>query len=356
MTERKRMQHTPDRRPRGISRRGFLQTGAAVGAGAAVTAGISPARADERSRLEVGRLRTDARKDPIGIQSARPRLSWTVTSAGYDRRTTAFQVRVATRASRFRTGRADLWDSGRVASDAVSVTFGGPALASRTEAHWQVRVWDEQGRPSAWSPIATFEVGLLQPADWSAHWVGNPDWDALLAPTAPATINFAPQQARYVRLSVTRLGRPLKEGWPDPVSRLQLAEFQVFDSSNPDVNLALHGAVTATDVYSAPGSWEPEYLTDGKTDGSNSPVGFTSLQHDDPDVSTDPIIVTIDLGATRTFDRIALWPRTDTLTADGHTANFPVDFTIQLADAAGGPFTVATSITGQPAPEPAPRP
>ncbi|HZC69560.1 MAG TPA: family 78 glycoside hydrolase catalytic domain [Jatrophihabitans sp.] len=346
-----------DRRPRGLSRRAFLQSGTTIGAAAGVAAAVPPpARAAGQDPLVVGRLRADARKEPMGIQATRPQLSWTVTGTGRGRRTTAYQVRVATSPGLFRTGRADLWESGRVESDAVSVQFGGEALASRTRGYWQVRVWDENGQVSPWSPVSWFEIGLLQPAEWSAGWIGNPDWDALVAPTPPATITFPAQQARFVRLSVTRLGLPLKEGWPYLVSRLQIAEFQVFYSSRPEVNLALHAPVTATDVYSAPGSWEPEYVTDGKTDGSTPPIGFTSLEHQYPDVSADPILVTIDLGSTGTFDRVALWPRTDTLTPDGKTANFPVDFTIQVADSADGPFTVAAAVTGQQAPQPAPRP
>jgi alpha-L-rhamnosidase len=350
------MKYQRDRRPRGLSRRGFLQSSAAIGAGAVAAAAANPARAAGTPPVNVSRLRVNARTAPLGIQSDRPQLSWTVTGPGTGRAQTAYQIQVASKPGLFQQGRADLWNSGQVTSEDVSVAYGGPSLASRALAYWRVRVWDENGQASPWSPVGSFEVGLLDAADWSASWVGNSDWDALVAPTPPATITFAAQQARWVRLSVTRLGLPLQEGWPYLVSRLQLAEVEVIDSAKPETDLALHGAVTATDIYSAPGAWEPEYVTDGKTDGSTAPIGFTSLEHEDPDVSASPILVTIDLGSTQTFDTLRLWPRTDTLTADGRTANFPVDFTVQVADAADGPFSVATSITGQQAPEPSSRP
>jgi alpha-L-rhamnosidase len=317
-------------------------------------AGVDPAGVNPA--LAVGRLRVDARSGSLGIENPTPSLSWELSASGNGHRQTAYQVRVATTAARLRSGRADLWDTGRVASAGNQVTYAGQKLTSRLQAYWQVRAWDEAGQASLWSPIESFEMGLLRATDWTAQWIGNPGWDALTKPTPPATVSIPKQQARFVRLSVTKLGLPLKEGWPYLVSRLQLAEVQVVDSANPDVDLALHGAVTCTDVYSAPGYWEPPYLTDGKTSGDTPPIGFTSLEHEDPDVSANPILITIDLGSTQAFDQLLLWPRTDTLTADGRTANFPVDFTVQVADSADGPFTVAATITGQQAPEPAARP
>ncbi|MFI1094110.1 family 78 glycoside hydrolase catalytic domain [Streptomyces sp. NPDC020917] len=342
-----------------LSRRGLLGAGAAVGAGAVVAGAAGPAWAGQPGQgpasagpLGVGGLRVDSMVDPTGIHDAEPTLSWTLTCTGNQREQTAYQVRVAGSRSRLDSGRPDQWDSGWVASAAGHAVYAGRALTSRTRAYWQVRVRDESGRTSDWSPTASFEMGLLNPGDWTAAWVGNADWDALSSPVPPATVNFATQRARFVRLSVSRLGLPLKEGWPQPVSRLQIAEMQVFDSLDPKVNVALNGAVTATDVYSAPGTWEPAYVTDGKTSGDTAPVGFTSLQHDDPDVSASPILLTIDLGAPQSFDTVTLWPRTDIRTADGRTPNFPVDFTIQTADSLDGPFTVAAAVTGQTPPEP----
>jgi alpha-L-rhamnosidase len=342
-----------------LSRRRFLQASAAVGAGAAAagaapTAWAAPARGRGGAPARVGFLRVGARSEPLGVMAANPQLSWQVRGAIQQQR--AYQVRVASSAGRLRSGRADLWDSGRVDSADVATAYAGRRLTSRQRVLWQVRVWDERDRVSAWSPVATFEMGLLSPSDWAATWIGNADWDALSAPTPPATVSIPRQTARFVRLAVTKLGLPLKEGWPDLVSRLQLAELQVVDSAQPEVDLALHAPVSCTDVYSAPGTWEPEYLTDGKTSGDTAPIGFTSLEHHGQDVSGTPILVTIDLGSARTFDRLVLWPRTDTLTADGKTANFPVDFTVQVADIAEGPFTVAATITDLAAPEPAARP
>ena len=37
--------------------------------------------------------------------------------------------------------------------------------------YWQVQVWDNQGRNSAWNEPAYWEMGLLQPSDWKARWI-----------------------------------------------------------------------------------------------------------------------------------------------------------------------------------------
>ena len=57
---------------------------------------------------------------------------------------TAYEVRVTSGAE------ASVWDSGRVERSATfGVIYAGPALEAQREYGWQVRVWDENGRPTA---------------------------------------------------------------------------------------------------------------------------------------------------------------------------------------------------------------
>ena len=56
----------------------------------------------------------------------------------------------------------DLWDSGKVASDqSIQVEYAGKPLESGRLCHWKVRVWDKDGKPSAWSAPAGWSMGLL---------------------------------------------------------------------------------------------------------------------------------------------------------------------------------------------------
>lgn len=306
----------------------------------------APVRALAAGPLSATGLRTDGLTDPLGIDDQHPTLSWRLASPERDEAQSAYEIRAASDQSRL--GHADLWHSGKIASTAVSAAYGGPALGSRDHVVWQVRIWDAHGGTSEWSAPARWEMGLLQPSDWKAQWIGNPDWTGR-QPT-PVTVKLPAQTSRYVRLSVSRLGLPIKEGWPYKVSRLQLAEIVVDDSADPGTDLALNAPVTATDVYTAPGSWEPRFVTDGALTTDKPPLGYTSLEHQDQDL-TDPITITLDLGEKKHFDQVLLYPRTDTLTDDGRTPNFPEDFTVQTSDD-GTEFDTAATVKGQVAPPP----
>ena len=44
-----------------------------------------------------------------------------------------------------------IWSPGRVNSDqSVNISYEGPALESGRRYSWQVRVWDQAGKASAW--------------------------------------------------------------------------------------------------------------------------------------------------------------------------------------------------------------
>ncbi|HEY4329435.1 MAG TPA: family 78 glycoside hydrolase catalytic domain, partial [Phycisphaerae bacterium] len=73
----------------------------------------------------------------------------------------------------------DLWDSGKVASDAtLQAEYAGKGLAAREHAFWKVKIWDGKGLESAWSEPAAFSVGLLAAGDWQAKWIAFPNDDA----------------------------------------------------------------------------------------------------------------------------------------------------------------------------------
>lgn len=147
-----------------------LTTGIAV-APLALTA--APAAAAEDSVSVVG-LTTNGRVDPLGIPGTAPSLGWSAESEARGVVQSAYQVRIASSADALDS--ADVWDSGKVASDRqVDVPYGGPDLASQTRYHWQVRIWDGEDRASEWSEPAAFETGMLTAEDWGdAQWVSAP--------------------------------------------------------------------------------------------------------------------------------------------------------------------------------------
>ena len=118
-------------------------------------------------------LRTENLEEPRGIQTSQPRFSWKWRSDKKNILQTAYEIRV----SEIRTGPAKgaktfTWTSGRVGSRrSVMVPYTGEALRSGHRYFWQVRAWDQDGKVTAWSRPSSFQLGLLQEADWTASWI-----------------------------------------------------------------------------------------------------------------------------------------------------------------------------------------
>src|SRR4051812_30932962 len=126
-------------------------------------------------------LRCEHWVEPLGIDVARPHLEWRLALApGHENdrgvRQSAWEVRAGSTAEGLGAGEADLWEFGGVAGGQTRpLEYQGRPLASTERAFWQVRVWDQDGRPSEWSPVASWTMGLLAPADWKARWIGMED-------------------------------------------------------------------------------------------------------------------------------------------------------------------------------------
>jgi alpha-L-rhamnosidase len=169
----------------------------------------------------VGELRCEQLQNPQGIDVAWPRLSWQLQSSGNGVKQSAYEILVASSEAKLQPAAADLWDSGKIISDtSVLVAYAGQPLASRTECFWKVRVWDENGKASAWSQPARWTMGLLNAADWHAQWIGEDGIEVSNAFTATSWIWFpegepqiaAPIETNYFRRVVTLpAGRKIKQ-------------------------------------------------------------------------------------------------------------------------------------------------
>jgi len=132
-----------------------------------------PVHAENLSPVRLYALTCEHLQNPVGIGIQQPRLSWKLRSDRTGEIQTAWQIRAASSGSGLNTNPPDLWDSGKIVSDqSVLVPWAGKPLASRSRVFWQVRIWDKGGRPSPWSEVASFELGLLAPAtEWKGQWI-----------------------------------------------------------------------------------------------------------------------------------------------------------------------------------------
>jgi alpha-L-rhamnosidase len=144
--------------------------------GIVLIAAMATAACKVAGGLRVDNLRCEYKTGPVGIDVVRPRLSWVLVSTGEMQRglkQTAYRILAAGSLSALDAGRGDLWDSGKVVSDRQSqIEYAGQALGSGQDSFWKVQVWDQDGKPSAWSLAGRWTMGLLNKEDWQARWIG----------------------------------------------------------------------------------------------------------------------------------------------------------------------------------------
>ena len=125
---------------------------------------------------EVGGLRCEFMKTPLGIDDAQPALSWTLQDDRRGVMQTAYRILVASSEELLAQDKGDLWDSGEVASDRSHlVIYEGKPLVSRERCFWKVlaRTTAANGGKDAgvWSMPGWWEMGLLKPEDWQGSWI-----------------------------------------------------------------------------------------------------------------------------------------------------------------------------------------
>jgi alpha-L-rhamnosidase len=249
------------------------------------------AEAERVGLLKPAYLRCEYRVDPLGLDVAKPRLSWIVTSDDRAQVQTAYHVRVASSQEVLAGGQGDLWDSGEVESDETSaIVYDGQLLSSHRRCVWSVRVWDRDGRPSGWSAPASWSMGPLCAEDWTAEWIGHDSARAGLTfpDTAAAVVGAHGDQPRgrpqlaelvlpapaFLRTSF-RVEKPVKRatvyatalglvdvhlngsrvhgdyfnpGWTDYTRRVLYRAYDVTDRLSPGENAL--GAILADGWYS----------------------------------------------------------------------------------------------------------
>lgn len=116
-------------------------------------------------------------KDPVVIDTQNPRLSWINIADEGERGQyqDGWHIRVAKSKESVISGNDLVWsERGIRTSRSVNVRYEGPQLESGREYWWQVRVWDRKRNISGWSEPACWTMGLLDPSEWKAKWIGAP--------------------------------------------------------------------------------------------------------------------------------------------------------------------------------------
>jgi alpha-L-rhamnosidase len=219
--------------------------------------------------IEVFDLRCEYTQNPLGIGTARPRFSWSLSHHKRGQGMTAYQVLAASSLSALESGEVDVWNSGRLPTRGdLPVEYGGKPLHSGERVYWKVRAWDrgagadDQGKPGPYSPPAWFETALLKLEDWQAEWIGYPAvWNGrALYFHKGFTVEKAVHRARvYVtglgyyelHLNGQKVGdHVLDPGTSDYSKRVLYATYDV--SSDLRVGRNVIGAMVGNGWYGAP--------------------------------------------------------------------------------------------------------
>ena len=226
----------------------------------------SPAQA-----LGIEGLKCEYLANPLGVDSTQPRLSWILQSSQRGQRQTAYQILAATTPERLAKDTADLWDSGKVASDqTIQVAYAGQRLRSKARVFWKVRVWDQEDQPSAWSAAAHWQMGLLKPSDWKARWIAHP---ASVSSAVPfrngyhCSIATKPDTNKWVQLDLGRRQRF------DAV-RLFPARPYNFEPDTPGFLFPLRFRIEVSDTpdFGAPRVVVDQSAEDVPNPGTNAPL------------------------------------------------------------------------------------
>jgi len=122
--------------------------------------------------MAAAHLGCEHRESPLGVDVPQPILDWILESSQRGDRQTAYQILAASSVLLLDQNTGDMWDSGKVASDdTIQIPYAGQSLESAQQIFWKVRVWNAEDKVSAWSPTATWTMGLLEPSAWQAHWI-----------------------------------------------------------------------------------------------------------------------------------------------------------------------------------------
>lgn len=105
-------------------------------------------------------LRCENLINPHAIDNVSPHFSWKIKGDSLVGQS-SFEIQVATNKQLLENGQADLWNSRIASSASVMVPYKGAPLQSRMLCYWRVRIWDEKGISSHWSPVQRFGVGIV---------------------------------------------------------------------------------------------------------------------------------------------------------------------------------------------------
>lgn len=163
--------------------------------------------------------------NPLGIDVKSPRLGWKVSTTKDGFRQSAYHVIVGTDSTKVASDSGDMWDTKKVNSPDIHVTYGGNPLQSFTRYYWKVLIWNEKDKQVKSSNVASFETAMMNMSEWQGSWITDTT-DVHLKPAPYFRKTFTPsKKVRSARLYVATAGlseifvngQRVGDHWLDPM-------------------------------------------------------------------------------------------------------------------------------------------
>ena len=137
----------------------------------------------QTSSIKVVNLRCEYLKNPLGIDTKSPRFTWQLVSEEDGVLQTKYHLFVGTDSVALSQHKANVWDSGVVASASIPAVYSGEGLRAFSKYYWAVKVQDEKGDWSSLSEVAKFETGMMDQQNWQGSWISDTyDFNVKAAP------------------------------------------------------------------------------------------------------------------------------------------------------------------------------
>ena len=230
-------------------------------------------------RIEIVSPTVEMQDGSRPLATAEPRFGWQYEADVNNVVQVDYRIIVASTEEKAIKGEGDLWDSKTVdTNQMLYIPYKGTPLKSRDRCWWKVYTTvtygDHNKKKTLESDIQCFEISLLSPSDWRAHWIGRDyEDDKVEGRTAVA--------ARYLRNEFT-----LRKGIDR--ARLYISGLGVYKAYINGKEVACDELLKPTlSDYTRRIYFNTYDVTDGLREGDLNAVGvtlaggrFTTVRHD----------------------------------------------------------------------------